>query len=220
MQEDKQIQGMVDFIERDAHEKARELEDEANAQYNSEKANFVEVEKKKVLAAFEKNKKQAEIDRRVTAAGHSQQQRMRVLDNRREILDSLQARIQQKVKSVINNQTQYAVLLQNLLNQAAVAVRADSVVTVRQADVNLIKSMFKKTEAEVLRITGKRVTLSVDNSNFLNDEEDWGGVILVGFNGQITVPNTLAIRAQNVFEEQLPTVRYLMFEETARFDKQ
>lgn len=217
MHEDKQIQGMVDFIERDAHEKARELEDEANAQYNSEKANFVEAEKKKALIAFEKNKKKVEIDRRVSHAGHSQQQRMRVLDTRRELLDQLNQRIQKKIKATINDQGKYPALLQNLFSQAAVSVRADAVVTVRQQDVNLVKGMLKKTEDEVLRVTGKKVSLSVDNSNFLNDNEDWGGVVLVGFNGQITCQNTLAIRARHVFDEQLPTIRYLMFEDGAKF---
>ncbi len=217
MHEDKQIQGMVDFIERDAHEKARELEDEANAQYNSEKANYVEVEKKKALAAFEKNKKQVEIDRRVAAAGHSQEQRMRILDSRRDILDQLQSRVQSKVLGVVGDERKYAPLLQNLLSQAAVAVRADSVVTVRQKDANLVKGMFSKTEAEVERITGRKVKLSLDTQNYLDDAKDWGGVVLVGFNGQITCENTLAIRAGHVFDEQLPTVRYLMFHDKAKF---
>ena len=217
MHEDKQIQGMVDFIERDAHEKARELEDEANAQYNSEKANYVEVEKKKALAAFEKSKKQVEIDRRVSAAGHSQEQRMRVLDTRREILDTLQSRVHSKITGVVNDERKYAPLLQSLLSQAAVAVRADAVVTVRQKDANLVKGMFKNTETEVERITGRKIKLSLDNQNTLSDEQDWGGVVLVGFNGQITCENTLAIRAGHVFDEQLPTVRYQMFHDKAKF---
>ena len=217
MHEDKQIQGMVDFIERDAHEKARELEDEANAQYNSEKANYVEVEKKKVLANYEKRKADAEINRRVSAASHSQEQRMRLLDNRRELLDTLQNRVQQKIKGIINDQNKYTALLQNLLNQAAVSVRADAEVTVRQQDVNVMKSLFKKAEAEVQRITGKKISLSVNTNEYLSDEEDWGGLILVGFNGQIVCQNTLAIRAKHVFEEQIPTVRHLMFQENAKF---
>ena len=107
--------------------------------------------------------------------------------------------------------------LQVLVNQAAVAVRADSSVYVREKDVALARSMLKKAEEEVARITGARVTLTVDTTSFLNEQEHWGGVVLLGMNKQITCENTLANRSVHVFDEQLPTVRYLMFHEAAKF---
>ena len=217
MQEDKQVQGMVDFIERDAHEKARELEEEATAQYNSEKANYVEVEKKKVLAQFEKNKKQVEVGRRVAAAGDNQQQRMRVLDERRELLDQLRERVKAKITAIIRDPPKYSALLEKLLKQAAVDVRADAQVIVRQQDVAVVTKLLKSAEDEVFKRANVRVKLTVDTSTYLNDEQSWGGVTLLGFNKQITCENTLARRALHVFDEQLPTIRYQMFHDAAKF---
>lgn len=216
MQDEKQIQSMVDFIERDAHEKARELEDEANHQYNAEKANYVEAEKKKVLAQFEKSKKDIEVGRRVSAAQHSQSQRMRVLDTRRELLDGLQGRVRQKVEELVRDERKYTALMQQLLTQAAVAVRADSSVFVREQDVKLARSLTAAAEEEVYKRAGVRVKLTVENNNFLSTQEHWGGVVLLGMNKQISCENTLANRALHVFEEQLPTVRYMMFHEKAK----
>ena len=48
MAEDRQIHAMIEFIERDAQEKAREFDDEAQALYDAEKAALVEQQKKKV----------------------------------------------------------------------------------------------------------------------------------------------------------------------------
>lgn len=216
MQDEKQIQSMVDFIERDAHEKARELEDEANAQYNAEKANYVEAEKKKVQVAFEKEKKQVEVNRRVAAAQHSQAQRMRVLDTRRACLDTLEARIRQKIDELVKDERKYKPLLGQLLTQAAVSVRADASVYVRQQDVQMARSLTAAAEEEVFKRAGVRVKLTVESDNYLDTKEHWGGVRLLGMNKQITCENTLANRAKHVFDDQLPTIRYNMFHELAK----
>lgn len=215
--EDRQIQAMIEFIERDAQEKAREYDDEAQSLYDSEKANLVEAAKKKVAASSAEQKKQLDVDRRVARAQVSKQQRMRVMEERISVLENVKEQTKAGILKLVKDQGKYKTLMADLLRQSAVAVDADADVFVRKADEGLAKGLLKQTEQAVQAATGKAVKLTIAKDN-LDDDEAWGGCVLKSAGGHnIVCDNSLSYRTRNCFNEQLPTVRHFLFHDKAQF---
>lgn len=215
--EDRQITAMIEFIDRDAQEKVREYDDEAQAMYDSEKANLVEAQKKKVLAAHEEAKKQLEINRRVGRAQVSKQERMRVEEARGEAVAQVQKLTREKVQKLINDQGKYKQLLADLLRQSAVAIADDADVLCRKQDEGVVKSLLKQTEQAASAACGKPVKLTMSKDS-LDDAAAWGGVTLKSSNGhKVVCDNTLAARTAHCFAEQMPTVRHYLLHDKAAF---
>jgi len=215
--EDRQIQAMIEFIDRDAQEKVREYDDEAQAMYDSEKANLVEAQKKKVIAQTADAKKDLEVNRRVARAQVSKQERMRVMEARGEALDQVKQRTEEQVRALVKDATKYKQLLADILRQSAVSIADDADVLCRKQDEQIVKGLLKQAEEAGSRATGKpmKLTLSKDK---LDDEAAWGGVVLKSANNhKVICDNTLAARMAHCFDEQMPTVRYYLFHEKAHF---
>ena len=212
--EERQIQSMIDFIEREADEKIQELKQMAEEEYDTEKMRLVESEKAKVRADAEKKKKNIEIQQRVARANHTKEQRVRLMEERARLLEELKASTRKKVGGLINDKNKYKQLMADLLLQSVVAIQADSNVFVRKADEQVARALLKETETAYEKKTGKKVSLTLSKDS-LDEEESWGGVVLKTLDGKIICNNALAYRAESVFKEQLPTVRYLLFNDEA-----
>lgn len=213
MSEDRQIQSMIDFIEREAHEKAEELDAAAQEEYDVEKMRLVEAEKAKIRANLEKKKKQVEVERRVTRANQSKSQRLRVMEERAAILDQLHAQVKAKIVALVNDKVKYTQLLVDLCRQSLNAIRADATIECRKQDEPIISKVIADLQKGYEAETGKAVTLTISKQPgaSLDDAESWGGVILRSRDGRIVCNNTLSYRARHCFAEQTPTVRYFLF---------
>lgn len=211
MSEERQIQSMIDFIEREAQEKAEELDAAAQEEYDVEKMRLVEAEKAKIRANLEKKKKQVEVERRVTRANHAKSQRLRLMDERAAILDELNAAIKKKILAIVNDKNAYQKLLLDLLRQSLLAIQADSVIECRKQDEQMVSKAFNEIQTWYQSQSGKSVTLSLNKQSSLDDAEAWGGVVLRSCDGRIVCNNTLSYRARHCFAEQAPTVRYFLF---------
>jgi V-type H+-transporting ATPase subunit E len=214
MSEDKQIQSMIDFIEREAKEKAEELDQSAQEEYDVEKMRLVEAEKNKIRAATENKKKQVEVERRVNRANHTKEQRVRMMEERAGVLAALRDQTQQKIKALVNDQNKYRQLLTDLLRQALMAIQADTVVQCRKKDESLVQKAIKDVEAHYQKTTGKSASVTISKDSLV-DEESWGGIILSSTDGRIVCNNTLSYRCDHAFKEQLPTIRFMLFNEKA-----
>lgn len=210
MSEDRQIQSMIDFIEREAQEKAEELDAAAQEEYDVEKMRLVEAEKAKIRANLEKKKKQAEVERRVTRANHAKAQRLRVMEERATILEQLNGIIKNKIMSLVGDSTKYRQLLLDLVRQSLAAIQDDAVISCRKQDEAVLSKALKELEQWYLAQTGKTSSLSL-SKEYLDDGESWGGVVLRSRDGRIVCNNTLSYRAHHCFAEQTPTVRYFLF---------
>ncbi|EPY30585.1 V-type H+-transporting ATPase subunit E [Strigomonas culicis] len=210
MSEARQIQSMIDFIEREAQEKAEELDAAAQEEYDVERMRLVEAEKDKIRANAEKKKTQADVDRRVARANYSKSQRMRVMEERARIMERLQEEAHKKVALLVSNPSSYKKLLIGLIHQSLLAIRGDAVVNCRQEDVKEVSGMLQELQAWYKQKNGTPITIQVGKDH-LNSDEKWGGVVVVSTDGRIVCDNTLSYRTKNCFEEQLPTVRYHLF---------
>lgn len=111
MSEARQIQSMIDFIEREAQEKAEEVDAAAQQEYDIEKMRLMQAEKSKIRSNLDKRKKQVDIDRRVARANYSKAQRLRLMDARAKVMDELHERTHKGVISFVSDPAKYKPLL-------------------------------------------------------------------------------------------------------------
>lgn len=201
MSEDRQIQSMIAFIEREAQEKAEELDAAAQEEYDVEKMRLVEAEKAKIRTNTEKKKKQVEVERRVARANHSKDQRQRLMEERALILETLEKSIEDKVKTFVKDANQYKNFLVALLNQSLQVIEAkDAVVYCRAADNAIVQKAIKE-------VKGTNLSLAKESL----PESAWGGLTVQTTDGRIVCDNTLAYRTKQCVGHQLPTIRYSLF---------
>ncbi|EKF99877.1 ATP synthase, putative [Trypanosoma cruzi] len=214
MSEARQIQSMIDFIEREAQERAEELDAAAQEEYDVEKMRLVEVEKVKVRATTEQKKKQVDIDRRVARANFSKTQRLRVMEERSRIMDELRENTRRKIAAFVKDTSRYQKLLLDLIHQALLAVRTDAVIQSRKEDEAAVQGMINDAEQWYRKTVGSKITVT-PSKEYLNTEEAWGGVIVTSHDGHIICNLTLSCRMRNCFEDQLPAIRYYLFNSDA-----
>lgn len=210
MSEARQIQSMIDFIEREAQEKAEELDAAAQEEYDVEKMRLVEAEKTKIRANAEKKRKQVDVNRRVARANYSKMQRLRVMDERAKIMEQLHEQTRQKIMAKVADPSQYKPMLTSLIHQSLLSIRTDAVIQCRQEDAAEVNRQIQELERWYKEKTGTAISIQT-NKTFLNSEEVWGGVVAVSTDGRIVCNNTLSYRTKTCFNEQLPTVRYHLF---------
>lgn len=210
MSEARQIQAMIDFIEREAQEKAEELDSAAQEEYDVEKMRLIETEKAKIRTNLEKKKKQVDVDRRVVSANFSKSQRLRVMEERSKIMETLHQKTRQKITAMIANPRVYNKLLVRIIQQSILSIQTDAVIQCRKEDATNVSGMLADMERWFKEKTGTSISVKM-SQNYLNAEEAWGGVVVTSTDGRIVCNNTLSYRTQTCFEEQLPTVRYYLF---------
>ncbi|ORC91495.1 putative ATP synthase [Trypanosoma theileri] len=210
MSESRQIQSMIDFIEREARERAEELDAAAQEEYDVEKMRLVEAEKIKVRSTTEQKKKQVDIDRRVARANFSKTQRLRIMEERRKIMDQLRENTKNKILAFVNDASKYRKLLVDLIHQALLSVQTDAVIHTRKEDITTVQGMLNELEQWYLTKTGKKISITLGQDH-LDSEDAWGGVIVESRDGHIICNLTLSCRMKHCFEDQLPTIRYYLF---------
>ncbi|KAG5465622.1 hypothetical protein CUR178_00330 [Leishmania enriettii] len=210
MSEARQIQSMIDFIEREAQEKAEELDAAAQEEYDVEKMRLVEAEKMKIRAMAEKKRKQVDVDRRVARANYSKVQRMRVMEERAKTMEKLHEQTRQKIVLMINNPSKYKPLLVSLIRQSLMSIRTDAVIQCRQEDVVEVEREISQLERWYKEKTGDTISIQTSKT-YLNTAEVWGGVVVMSTDGRVVCNNTLSYRTKTCFDEQLPTVRFHLF---------
>lgn len=210
MSEARQIQSMIDFIEREAQEKAEELEAAAQEEYDVEKMKLVEAEKTKIRANTEKKKKDLDVSRRVARANYSKTQRLRVMEERAKIMERLHEKTRGQIMQMVANPSLYEQLLISLARQSLLSLRTDAVIRCRKEDISAISAMTRELEEWYRSTTGSTISIEA-SKDYLDSAEAWGGVVAISADSRVICNNTLSYRAQTCFAEQLPTVRYHLF---------
>ncbi|KAG5490194.1 hypothetical protein JKF63_00313 [Porcisia hertigi] len=210
MSEARQIQSMIDFIEREAQEKADELDAAGQEEYDVEKMRLVEAEKTKIRAMAEKKRKQVDVDRRVAHANYSKVQRMRVMEERAKTMEQLHEKARQKILAKVANPSQYKPMLVSLIHQALLSIRTDAVIECREEDESEVTREIPALEQWYKKKVNTTISIQTGKSH-LNPAEVWGGVVVRSTDGRVVCNNTLSYRTKTCFEEQLPTVRFHLF---------
>ncbi|CAI0441566.1 unnamed protein product [Linum tenue] len=221
----KQIQQMCRFIRQEAEEKANEISVSAEEEFNIEKLQLLEAEKKKIRQEYERKEKQVDVRKKMGlsfsfGSEYSMQlnaSRIKVLQAQDDVVNSMKESAAKDLLNVCRDDYKYKKLLQDLIVQSLLRLKEPAVLLrCREADVNLVESVLdsaKEEYAEKAQVHAPEILLdqqiylppapSHHNVHALSCS---GGVVLASRDGKIVFENTLDARLDVVFRQKLPVV--------------
>lgn len=232
----KQIHQMVRFIRQEAEEKASEISLSAEEEFNIEKLQLVEAEKKKIRQEYERKERQVEIRKKIEYSMQLNASRINVLQAQDDIVNSMKEVTAKELLNVSRHHLvedilhvgnhEYRNLLKGLIVQSLLRLREPSVLLrCRKHDVHLVEHVLDAAAQEYAEKAGVYPPeIIVDHSVYLppapkhhNTHEPYcsGGVVLASRDGKIVCENTLDARLDVVFRKKLPEIRKQLFGQAA-----
>lgn len=220
----KQIQQMVRFIRQEAEEKANEIAVSAEEEFNIEKLQLVEAEKKKIRQEYERKEKQVEIRKKIEYSMQLNASRIKVLQAQDDVVNSMKEAAAKDLLNVSHHHHHhvYRHLLKDLIVQSLLRLKEPSVLLrCRKEDLHLVEHVLDSAAQEYADkanvhppeiIVDKQVYLPPAPSHH-NTHEPYcsGGVVLASRDGKIVCENTLDARLDVVFRKKLPEIRKQLF---------
>ncbi|XP_024394403.1 V-type proton ATPase subunit E isoform X2 [Physcomitrium patens] len=226
MEVSQQVQQMVQFIRQEAEEKANEISVSAEEEFNIEKLQIVEAEKKKIRQEFERKEKQVEVRRKIEYSTQLNASRLKLLQAQDDLVRKMKEAAENQLrKEAAEKQLQmvgssdnedYPKLLEALIIQGLLRLKEHSTqLRCREQDLEIVQSVIGSTKqayAEKLNVDVPEVF--VDEEHFLpgppgssnHGSSCTGGVVLATKDGRIVLENTLDARLEVVFKQQLPEI--------------
>ncbi|XP_029122633.1 V-type proton ATPase subunit E isoform X3 [Elaeis guineensis] len=145
----KQIQQMVRFIRQEAEEKANEISVSAEEEFNIEKLQLVEAEKRKIRQEYERKEKQVEIRRKIEYSMQLNASRIKVLQAQDDLVNSMKEAASKELLRVSNDSKAYKKLLKGLMVQSLLRLKEPSVLLrCREVDRKLVESVLNEAKQE------------------------------------------------------------------------
>ncbi|WOL17088.1 V-type proton ATPase subunit E-like [Canna indica] len=222
----KQIQQMVRFIRQEAEEKANEISVAAEEEFNIEKLQILEAEKKKIRQEYERKQKQVDIRKKIEYSMQLNASRIKVLQAQDDLVCSIKEAAAKDLLVISNNQQAYKKLLKNLIVQSLLRLKEPAVLLrCRKDDLKLVESVLQVAKEEYAKKTNiSYPDIVVDNKIFLppapkhdigHETYCSGGVVLASVDGKIVIENTLDARLDVAFRKKLPEIRRRLFAKIA-----
>ncbi|KAF5478140.1 hypothetical protein F2P56_004725 [Juglans regia] len=214
----KQIQQMVRFILQEAEEKANEISVSAEEEFNIEKLQLVEAEKKKIRQEYERKEKQVEVRKKIEYSMQLNASRIKVLQAQDDVVNSMKEAASEELLNVSYDHHVYKRLLKDLIVQSLLRLKEPAVLLrCRENDLHLVQSVLDSAVQEYSEKANVHAPeIIVDNKIFLPPAPSHhnshvsscsGGVVLASRDGKIVFENTLDARLDVVFRNKLPEIR-------------
>ncbi|XWS61741.1 hypothetical protein CRYUN_Cryun07bG0151800 [Craigia yunnanensis] len=215
----KQIQQMVRFIRQEAEEKANEISVSAEEEFNIEKLQLVEAEKKKIRQEYEKKEKQVEIRKKIEYSMQLNASRIKVLQAQDDVVNSMKELASKELLNVSHDHLHhhhhvYKKLLKDLIVQSLVRLKEPAVLLrCRKNDVHLVESVLDSAKEEYAsKVNVHPPEIFIDNVHLPPAPSHHnahgpfcsGGVVLASRDGKIVFENTLDARLDVAFRKKLP----------------
>ncbi|KAL3499265.1 hypothetical protein ACH5RR_038358 [Cinchona calisaya] len=217
----KQIQQMVRFIRQEAEEKANEISVSAEEEFNIEKLQLVEAEKKKIRQEYERKQKQVEVRKKIEYSMQLNASRIKVLQAQDDLVNSMKEAASKELLSVSNDHHNYKHLLKDLIVQSLLRLKEPSVLLrCRKDDLHLVESILSSAKEEYAQKANVHAPEVIVDSIHLPPAPSHlnahgpscsGGVVLASRDGKIVCENTLDARLDVVFRKKLPEIRKRLF---------
>ncbi|KAJ4806752.1 V-type proton ATPase subunit E [Rhynchospora pubera] len=235
----KQIQQMVRFIRQEAEEKANEISVSAEEEFNIEKLQLVEAEKKKIRQEYEKKEKQVEVRKKIEYSMQLNASRIKVLQAQDDLVNEMR---EEAVKSLQNvskghhhlleflhighHKNFYQHLVKELIVQSLLRLKEPAVLLrCRKEDKDHVEEVLESAKNEYAgKANVAPPEIFVDENVYLPPGPEHhhshglfcsGGVVLASKDGKIVCENTLDARLEVVFRKKLPEIRKLLFSQVA-----
>ncbi|KAK8672465.1 hypothetical protein V6N13_110833 [Hibiscus sabdariffa] len=230
----KQIQQMVRFIRQEAEEKANEISVSAEEEFNIEKLQLVEAEKKKIRQEYEKKEKQVEIRKKIEYSMQLNASRIKVLQAQDDMVNEMKGSASKDLLNVSHDHHVYKRLLKDLIVQSLVRLKEPAVLLrCRKEDLHLVESVLDSAKDEYAsKVNGHPPEIFVDDVHlppgpshhhgfFHHHHAEAhgpfcsGGVVIASRDGKIVCENTLDARLDVAFSKKLPEIRKWLFGQVA-----
>ncbi|KAK9290365.1 hypothetical protein L1049_008534 [Liquidambar formosana] len=218
----KQIQQMVRFIRQEAEEKANEILVSAEEEFNIEKLQLVEADKKKIRQEYERKAKQVEVRKKIEYSMQLNASRIKVLQAQDDVVNAMKDSAGKELLRASDDKNAYKNLLKGLIVQSLLRLKEPSVLLrCREVDLRVVESVLneaKQEYAEQAKVHAPKIT--VDNRVYLppppgsvesHGPTCSGGVVLASQDGKIVCENTLDARLDVVFRQKLPEIRKCLY---------
>ncbi|GLT78142.1 hypothetical protein SLA2020_496880 [Shorea laevis] len=221
----KQIQQMVRFIRQEAEEKANEISVSAEEEFNIEKLQLVEAEKKKIRQEYEKKEKQVEVRKKIEYSMQLNASRIKVLQAQDDVVNSMKEAASKELLNVSHHHHVYKRLLKDLIVQSLIRLKEPAVLLrCRKDDIYLVESVLDSAKEEYSEKLNVHAPEIIVDSVYLPPAPSHynahgpfcsGGVVLASRDGKIVCENTLDARLDVVFRKKLPEIRKWLFGQVA-----
>ncbi|XP_031093371.1 V-type proton ATPase subunit E-like [Ipomoea triloba] len=221
----KQIQQMVRFIRQEAEEKANEISVSAEEEFNIEKLQLVEAEKKKIRQEYERKEKQVDVRKKIEYSMQLNSSRIKVLQAQDDLVNSMKDAASKELLHVSHDHHNYKKLLHDLIVQSLLKLKEPSVLLrCRKDDVHLVEHVLHSAKEEyAAKESVHPPEIIIDHIHLPPAPSHHnahglfcsGGVVLASRDGKIVCENTLDARLEVLFRKKLPEIRKLLFGQVA-----
>jgi len=224
---DRQMIQMMAFIKQEAREKAEEIEQRTEAEFQIDKRNRLNVLSRSIKEEFERKKKEKSISKKIVQSQRVTESRVKRMRERDEVMKQLKLDVLEKLADVSKN-PQYPELIKFLIIQGLMTIAETQVfLKCRKEDLNIVKNQvdvalkhyqdFMKNQTGIV----PKCRIELNTSEFLPPGPRkgvlgvscCGGVSLSARNGTIVCSNTLESRLDLCFEHLVPQIRGILFGE-------
>lgn len=216
-----QIQQMVRFIRQEAEEKANEISVSAEEEFNIEKLQLVEAEKKKIRQEYERKAKQVDVRRKIEYSMQLNASRIKVLQAQDDLVNAMKEAASKELLLVSGDHHQYRNLLKELIVQSLLRLKEPAVLLrCREEDKHHVHRVLHSAREEY----GEKACVShpeviVDDIHLPPAPTSYdshelscsGGVVMASRDGKIVFENTLDARLEVAFRKKLPQIRKQLF---------
>jgi V-type H+-transporting ATPase subunit E len=145
---------------------------------------------------------------------HSNDARLEVLLARDAVLQKAYATAAKSLRDVgADKSEEYERMLFDLVLQGLIKMNDTEVlVRCRKEDLDLVHDILPAIPEAYLAATGVPVDLKLDKEKFL-PEECGGGIVLLSKGGRILLENTFQSRLDISYQQNLPTIRKMLFQD-------
>uniref|UniRef100_A0ACD5VEM6 Uncharacterized protein n=1 Tax=Avena sativa TaxID=4498 RepID=A0ACD5VEM6_AVESA len=221
-----QLNQMVHFIRSEAVEKASEIEAAAAEEFQIEKLQLVESEKKKIRQEYERKEKQIVIKKKIEYSMQLNASRIKFLQAQDDLVKSMMESARKELLYQSQDHQSYKELLRILIVQSLLRLKESAVILrCREEDLELIESVLESAGNEYAEkanvyppeiVLDRHVFLPSAPSHYKeHDLSCSGGVVLASRNGKIVFENTLDARLEVVFRKKLPEIRQSLVRQVA-----
>ncbi|KAL7127082.1 hypothetical protein ABFS83_14G230700 [Erythranthe nasuta] len=221
----KQIQQMVRFIRQEAEEKANEISVSAEEEFNIEKLQLVEAEKKKIRLEYERKEKQVQVRKKIEYSMQLNASRIKVLQAQDDLVNSMKEAAAKELLDISHHHHNYERLVKELIVQSLLRLKEPSVLLrCRKADFHFVESVLhsaKEEYAKKAKVHSPEIIVDSIHLPPAPSDEDVhasfcsGGVVLASRDGKIVFENSLDARLDVVFRKKLPEIRKSLFSQVA-----
>ncbi|CAJ1933572.1 unnamed protein product [Sphenostylis stenocarpa] len=213
----RQIQQMIRFIRQEAEEKANEISVAAEEEFNIEKLQLLEAEKKKIRQEYERKAKQVEVRRKIEYSTQLNASRIKVHQAQDDAVISMKDAARKALLRLSSDKKVYKKLVKDMIVQGLIRLREPSVlIRCREGDRKLVESLIEECRKEYSeKLNGQAPKVTLDDRVYLppppkngamDSHEPFcsGGVVLASEDGKIVLENTLDARLDVIYRQKLP----------------